>query len=139
MQSPINKLRGEVFRKAYKRANRAIKAGFYLEAIAICDSLASDRLREILRSNVNYKVGDLSVGQCLSHLKDHKIAAFDDDLFVASKDWVQSRNKFMHSMGQLTDFESISWLKRLRIAKSVAGEGLKLVNRLSKESRKHSL
>jgi hypothetical protein len=99
----------------------------------------TDRLREILRSNVNFKVTDITIGQALGHIKTHKVEFFDATLFEECKSWSLNRSNFMHSLGQITGVENITWLQRLSKARSVAEDGVKLVNRLSKEARKHAL
>jgi hypothetical protein len=133
----LNQSKGAVFRLAYKRAQRAIKSGFYLEAIVLAESLIADRLRVIVKSSLQTPVPRPSTGRYASYLVDGKVHQFDDGLWEACKNWNSKRNDHAHTMGQVSDLEQESWRRRLAESKLVAQEGIKLANRCSVEAKKH--
>ena len=60
--------KGEIFKKAYARAKRALSEGFYIEAIAICDSLITDRLRLIMAANSEFEPARAGTGKIANFL-----------------------------------------------------------------------
>lgn len=131
--------KGKLFSLGYARAQRAIKAGFYLEAVSLCDSLIVNRLIAILRSNTDDARLRYSVGQAISEIRKLKIPQFDDDLLEDCESWTKARNRLIHGMAHLPENGSIGWKSRLATAKRTGEIGLDLANRLSTEARKHRL
>lgn len=132
-----NQIQGDLFRLAYKRAKRAIAAGFYLEAVALCESLILNRLEVVLRQSAGVAYDKFSVGKALNGVESHKIPLFDEELFAATKNWVSSRNFLSHHFARVDEDLKLTWRKRLLDARVTAIEGLALANRWSRESRKH--
>ena len=58
----------EIFKKAYAWAKRELSAGFYIEAIAICDSLITDRLRLIMAANSEISPARAGTGKIANFL-----------------------------------------------------------------------
>ena len=134
-----NRNRGTVFALAYKRAQRALAAGFYLETIVICDSLLTDRLRLILLSNHEAAADRATTGSIANFLLSQKVIAFDASLWDDILDWSRMRNTQAHEMGKISGDTLVPWRTRLTQAKKVAEAGFSLVNRVSKEARRHRL
>lgn len=132
-------LKGQIFTKAYKRANRALDSGFYIETIVICDSLITDRLRLILMSNEESMTGKGTTGSIANFLLGKKVPCFDDNLWADLLEWSRMRNKQAHEMGKISGTELVKWRTRISEAKGVAQAGFALVNRVSKEVRHHRL
>lgn len=125
--------------RAYKRAKRAITAGYYLEAVTLCESLILNRLEVVLASSGGIEYSKFSVGKALNTLESHKIPVFDETLLDDSKDWVGVRNSFSHHFAKVDLPEFPSWRTRIAAAGELARSGLELANRWSKESRKHKI
>jgi len=131
--------KGDIFAKAYARARRALSSGFYVEAIAICDSLITDRLRLIMMSNSEIPADRASTGKIANFFISSKIPSFDESLWTDVVDWSRARNRHAHEMGNISGNDLIPWRQRLAQAKKVAEEGFALVNRVSREARKHRI
>lgn len=131
--------RGAIFRSAYKRAQRAIKAGFYLEAIVLCESLLLDRLSVIHLSNLEMDIRRASAGTLANSLRSAKVECFDEGLWQDCLDWTSKRNKHAHHMANISEASPTKWRIRLREARAVAEDGFAIVNRVSIESRKHKI
>lgn len=134
-----NRAKGSVFAQAYKRAQRALSSGFYLEAIIICDSLMTDRLRLVMESNHEVPTDRATTGSIVNFLLGKKVTSFDDNLWNDILQWSRRRNKQAHEMGNISGESLIPWRTRLAEAKLVAQSGFSLVNRVSKESGRHRL
>jgi hypothetical protein len=132
-----NQVQGALFRLAYKRAQRAIEAGFYLEAVALCESLILNRIEVVLRHSAGVEYDKFSVGKALSNVETHKVPVFDKELLAETKIWVKGRNYLSHHFAQVDTELALSWRGRLAMASDSATRGLSLANRWSKESRKH--
>ena len=131
--------KGKIFSKAYRRAKRALDAGFYLETIVLCDSLLTDRLRLILRSNHEVVAARGTTGSIVNFLLSQKVTCFDENLWADILSWSRMRNKQAHEMGAISDDNLVSWHRRLPSARHVAEAGFDLVNRVSGEARHHRL
>lgn len=133
------RVKGEVFAKAYARAQRALAAGFYIEAIAICDSLITDRLRLILTSNSEAPASHASTGKIANFLISQDVPCFDEKLWTDVLDWSRARNRHAHEMGNISGDDLVPWRTRISHANQVAKAGFALVNRVSKEARLHRI
>ena len=134
-----NKERGALFKAAYKRAQRALKAGFYLEAIVLCESLILDRLSLIHVSNLDLDIRRASAGTLANSLKSNRIHSFDANLWDDCLAWTSKRNKHAHHLANISTDETTKWRNRLIEARRAAEAGFALVNRVSVESRKHKI
>lgn len=132
-----NRIQGDLFRLAYNRAKRAIAAGFYLEAVALCESLILNRIEVVLRQSAGVVYDRFSVGKALNGVDSHKVPLFDEELFDETTSWVASRNYLSHHFARVEDDSKLTWRKRLFVARETAIQGLALANRWSRESRKH--
>ena len=132
-----NSVQGELFRRSYKRAKRAVAAGYYLEAVSLCESLILNRLEVGLRASGGLEYARYSVGKALNTFESHKLPAFDVTLIEDSKAWSVQRNQLSHHFTRVDLDNFVTWRGRLSNAKLTALAGLELANRWSKESRKH--
>jgi hypothetical protein len=132
-----NSVQGDLFRRSYKRAKRAVEDGYYLEAVSLCESLILNRLEVVLRASVGLEFPKYSVGKALNTFESHKLPAFDANLIEESKAWSVQRNQLSHHFTRVDLDNFVTWRGRLSSAKLTALTGLELANRWSKESRKH--
>ena len=131
--------KGEIFSLAYRRARRALHEGFYLEAIVLCYSLLTDRLRLILKSNFEIDTRKKTTGSIVHFLIGQKVESFDENLWRDTLEWSRKRNHQAHAMGEISGADLTPWRSRLIEAREVAESGFALVNRVSKEARHHRL
>lgn len=132
-----NSVQGDLFRRSYKRAKRAVEAGYYLEAVSLCESLILNRLEVVLRASEGLEFPKYSVGKALNTFESHKLPSFDATLIEDSKAWSAKRNQLSHHFTRVDLDNFVTWRGRLSRAKLTALAGLELANRWSKESRKH--
>jgi hypothetical protein len=136
----VGRLRYNLYKEAYARITEASKKGFYLEAIAIIESLIADRLESRLTF---LKKGDLSfkalgpliaeIGRRETDEKLKQLVLHDVDM------WRESRNNAMHEMVKIADGEFPTWEGRVRAMGLVASKGLaclRAVDKRFKELRK---
>jgi len=94
------------YKLAHEKIDRAIDAGFPLEAIAICESIITDRLL----SYANHHGGKLDpskaiLGQAITSIRKRvpDLAATDPlgaDLVLQASDWAKSRNHALHAIAK---------------------------------------
>jgi hypothetical protein len=138
----VGPARYHLYREAYAHANQAIKDRYYLEAIAVTESLLADRLESrasfLLGADFSFKtleglirkMLEIEVDRELKNLVSEKVA-----------EWKDSRNRALHEMAKLARGNADSWLERTAALPQIAKEGLKVVrhvDRRLKELRKSS-
>ena len=121
---------------AYKRINRANRMGFYIEAIAIEESLICDRLEAILSRKSIQEVEISTIGKLVIKIRENEILDHDfcDELII----WQKNRSLIIHEMVKVTSEEPPAWSTRMQFAKKVSFEGLQLLNRLSNLEYRYS-
>lgn len=124
----INRLKSELISSAYKRAKRAINAGFFIEAIAIEESLICDRLEAILSRVSKTEVNISTIGKLIVALKPYGVLS--EDLAAELQTWQKYRSQTIHQIVKVTNSESSDWRSRLRFARSTSVEGLQLFQKL---------
>ena len=111
--SPENRLKYENYREQFKRLNKALSAGFNLEAMFIEYAIIEDRTESILRHGGYWdaymkKRGpgrDPTLNSKISYIRgkvesDDKILTryFSDDLLQELLDWKEERNRLIHAL-----------------------------------------
>lgn len=139
MTNNPNKLKGSLITSALNRAERAISAGFYLEALALCDSLITDRIRVIGAHSTSVPVETRGVNDGLVKLGRADISILDTSLIDETRKWGKQRNAAIHGFSKLSEYEGHSWAYRLKLAKIQAECGLGLAKRWLAEARRHRL
>lgn len=124
----VNALKADLISSAFTRAKRAIKTGFYIEAIAIEESLICDRLEAILARVSKTEVKISTIGKLLGHLKPFEV--LPEDLSEDLRLWQQHRSQAIHQIVKVTSTESSDWRKRLKFTKLTAIDGLQLFQEL---------
>lgn len=99
-----NHLKGASFTYAFERINASIKAGFYLEAVTLAESIISDRLLSFVKhhkKSVNVKT---TLHQLIQLAAKHNTISVQTkkgvDLFVSLDVWREERNKCIHSISK---------------------------------------
>lgn len=124
----LGKAKQDLYRFAYLRIQRAIKIGAHIEAIALIESLMSDRLESAISSLTGKQVKASTLGRLIKEFDG--LAEIDSDLKVALYEWNASRAFVVHQMVKLTNDEISSWTERIAFARLTAKEGLVLLAEL---------
>lgn len=110
-----------------------MEKGFYLEAIALMESIITDRFESAL---IFYEFIDPSeafrtMGQCLEKL--HSEGIISDKLYSDLKDWKNGRNRALHEMAKIEEGEQATFDQRYLEQKQIAEKGYVLFNSLKEE------
>ena len=124
----INNAKAILISASYKRVKRAISAGFYIEAIAIEESLICDRLEAMLSRELRRDINISTIGRLLQQLAPMDVIPED---FVAELIvWQRHRSQVIHQIVKVTQTDDINWRKRIAFASQISRDGLVLFNRL---------
>lgn len=123
-----------LYRSAYLRIQRAIKIGAHIEAVALIESIMSDRLESALSLLTHEQVHASTLGILIS--KFDKVSELEPEFRSALYEWNDSRAFVIHQMVKLTNEESSTWLQRIAFARSTAKEGVILLGQLRKVTDK---
>lgn len=134
--SSVGQERYLLYRRARRRVKQAIEAGFYLEAVALLESMISDRIESRTAQLHHQKkekreFGNLSnLAESLSgkNSKEPKEAKAIYKKVVA---WAKFRNKTLHQMVKIAEKNEQGWEDRLAEAKQTAIDGESLLTELS--------
>lgn len=133
----VGRTRGEVYRMALDRANLAYKEGFFLETIALVESLIADRLESIISLFDGQPARFGTVGGAARELKK-RLAAIDgaDDLLLldAVTAWSSDRARWIHEFAKVSAEGDLDWSQRLEDAQRVAEKGLDLLKEVTAEA-----
>ncbi len=133
----MGRQRFELYKNAYDWINYSINEEFYLEAIALIESLIADRLESrltfLLKKNFAFKTLERIISNSKDMETDDKLKA----LVVNNvNNWKDSRNKALHEMVKIEKGTSISWTKRRNLTKKTAKDGLKLLRKIDNSVKK---
>jgi hypothetical protein len=134
-----NVIQGDLIHRALRRASRAAKEGFYLEAIALCDSLMTDRVSKVMFYSLDFPPKFTGINGGLQNLLKHKVVVFDPTLVEETRAWGALRNAAIHGISKFEDFSGDGWRTRLKALKSPASQGVSLSKRWLVEAAKHRL
>ena len=120
----VGKLRFTLYKKAIEQFNSAIEAGFYLEAITICESLITDRLES--------RCGELGQPQAFKNLGVliRKLREIEVDntlrqmIDLDLDNWRRNRNTALHEIVKFEKGEIPNWESRFEASKVYAEEGI---------------
>ena len=126
-------MRYHLYKQAYAQIKRAMEQGFYLEAITLVESLASDRIESRLTF---LKGADFSFKTLGALIQESKRTETDTTLkyLVAQRlsTWRIARNKSLHEMAKLANGDTTNWDDRMRDVKPIAKEGLATLQAIDK-------
>jgi len=127
--------KGELYALAFSRIDMALREQFPLEAIALEESIISDRLRSILskalpsvvKTNRSFEVSSLL------NLIQAYVAPRSDSLWTDTVAWTQKRNQAIHGIvasrsGKDAKIPAANFVSH---AMSVARKGLELARKIS--------
>ena len=125
-----------ILKETISRCNQAIKAGYYLEAITLMESLIADRLE----SRALYLNKKNASFQTLFNL----CGLLNDDEFLSYiipdiREWSQRRNAALHTLAKIDDNNMVSFDQKYSVTKETARQGMQIFRRIDralKQSRR---
>lgn len=131
----IGQHRGDLYRRSLNRAKRALAAGFYIESIALTESLLADRLESCLFLITQQPVTQRTASQAARALQAQP--TFTNQALLADiLDWGTRRNRAVHEFAKINNQDGVtSWHSRLREARQVAEAGLELLTQISRANK----
>lgn len=128
--------RYHLYSMAYSRISEAIDAGFYLEAITLIESIATDRLESRLTFLTKTNCGFQNLGPLIQQIRATETDAnlrtiIDQDLDF----WRVMRNEAVHEMAKLEAGSTSTWEDRIQVLVIVATEGLSVLKNISKQMK----
>ncbi len=123
--------RYRLFKNARARIEISIAAGYYCEAIAIIESVISDRLESRVSHLKGENFGFKNLGPLL---KEAEKLETDQDMRVLVEKidtWRQERNKALHELVKVErDKPQVSWDDRMKAMKQTAIDGYMLLKQI---------
>ncbi len=137
--SQVGKYRENLYKEAYQRIKSAKKHGYWLEIIAICDSIIGDRFESLVAAIKNQVESGRKFRTISQIIENHgpKIVrnGFPQSVIDELVEWVDLRNRFMHEIVKVRDNEISSWEDRIILAKKTAETGIKYSRMIDKITR----
>lgn len=125
--------RNKLLKFCHFRLKEALRDGYYLEAIAITDSIMTDRLESILARSLQANPEFRALGEAIKDVQKLDIDFVDSDLLDLLTKWSWKRNRWLHEMARIPEGESLAVHVRIEKAKETAFEGKQLLARLKRE------
>ena len=124
-------LRYHLFESARQHIEQSIKEGYYCEAIAIIESVITDRLESRISYLKDENVGFQNLGPAIKKLKacetDTKLISILADL----DEWRKKRNSALHELVKIEDGKPmLQWSQRILSLSLSATEGYELLKQL---------
>lgn len=132
----VGKQRYELYRQAIKQFKEAVAAGFYLEAITICESLIADRL-ESRCGELGKPIAFKPLGDLIKRMKQIEV----DDLIrkVVTNDldiWRLKRNTALHEIVKFEKGAIPNWENRVEQYKEYAEAGMEIFRKIDSQLTK---
>jgi hypothetical protein len=120
--------RYDLYSAAWKRIRRCIDDEYFLESIALIESLMCDRLESRLTFLRGIDFSFKTLGQLINEATRIETDAELLNYITSDLDaWRSARNKAAHEMVKIETNEAVSWESRLATNKSVALEGMRVL------------
>lgn len=142
----VGRARYELYRGAHRRLKQALLLGFWIEAIALCESMISDRLESRI-SYLNHHDTEARrhqvLGELVNRLKStEKKRGYTriHALYEKVRLWNIARNRAIHHAVKISDGEEFrTWDDRYSDLEETARLGTILVKQLSNELKRLQL
>lgn len=132
----IGQQRYALYRSAFSRIKEATAAGFHLEAIAIVESLLSDRLESrlgfLLQQDFSFKTLEKLIERSAKVEPDDHLKQLVQQQV---KSWKDQRNWALHEMAKLAEDDPDCWSDRAGALAAVATDGLKILRAVDRRCR----
>jgi len=129
--------RHDLFFQVISRISTSIGNGYFLEAIALLESLIADRLESRLSFvlDKNIGVGFIPISKLIKDIKANesqgKIRSISNDIYS----WTKDRNICIHQVAKIDTNNNKTWGQQMECCKSTAEKGLTLFRKLDKAIR----
>ena len=137
----LGKAKQELYRFAHERVVSSIRKGSPIEAIALLESIMSDRIESAISSITGKPISASSLGSLFKTLD--KLSPAENGLKSLVWEWNESRGLVIHQMVKLTNEYNSTWAARVKFARITAQNGLALLpqlrrytDRIIRENRK---
>ncbi len=124
----VRKIKGELIRSAHIRLKRATKLGFHIEAVAILESLITDRLESLIAISEKNQIDIGNLGP--ANKINYEAGRISEELHLDLKKWAKDRAKVIHEMVKVSNVIDSDWRERMKFARSTSSEGLRLLKKL---------
>ena len=134
--SSVGNQRFDLYRMAHGRIAEAMEKHFYLEAITLIESIATDRLESRLSVLTKTNYGFMNLGPLIVDIRKHEtdsilLAVVDQELDT----WRIMRNEAVHEMAKLAVGDVSTWEDRVQVLVIVAEEGLEVLRKMTNRVR----
>ncbi len=124
-------LRLRLFENARQHIEKSIAEGYHCEAIAIIESVITDRLESRLSYLKQTNIGFRTLGSAISELKGCEEDSVIKAMLCALDNWREKRNSALHELVKIEEGQPIlQWDQRIQSLSSSAGEGYYLLKKL---------
>lgn len=136
--SQVGTARHNVYKGIIDCYHRAMEAGFYIEAIALMESLMSDRMESLLNDTMKTdKFSFKTIGYLANEALNNATIAPNQvivDIIERIREWAKKRNNAIHEMSKLLpDDINSPFSERYASLKEITEDGYKLFRELDKE------
>ena len=133
----VGEERRKLFAQAYGRISESMENGYFLEAITIIESLASDRLESRLSYLKEEDFSFKNLGKLIESAKSEEPDEELKALIVNELDvWRAKRNTSLHEMAKKADGDARTWQERVAEIEQVAKDGLQILREIDKKCTK---
>ena len=124
-------LRYNLFKSAEKHIEKSIQEGYFCEAIAIIESVITDRLESWLSFLKQTNVGFQNLGPAIQSLQGCETDADIIGILSDLDKWRVKRNGALHELVKIEAGKPKSeWIERIQLLSSTATEGYELLKKL---------
>ena len=123
--------RFSLYKEAYARINEVMAKGFFLEAIALEESLIADRLESRISFLTQSDFGFRTLEKLISQVAGKETDGQFKNLVTVDLDpWRVQRNTALHEMAKLADGDTSAWADRMKNAEAAARKGLNVLRKI---------
>ncbi len=124
--------KSQLLKKCHTRLSRALELGFNIEAIALIETLMSDRLESLLSTVDSEPVEIKTLGQHLARVE--RFGVLDQFVIVELRIWNRKRNLAVHELVKIRNSSDTDWNARIKFVREAAREGEQLLKSLKTET-----
>lgn len=125
-----------LLREAYERLARAKRLGSHIEAVAILETLMSDRLEVLESAHSGQPTRVDTLGRLIGRAKN--LGVLPEPLLIGIAAWAKSRNLAVHQLVKITNEDHVDWSARISFIRNISNEGEILLKELKREVSKAS-
>lgn len=137
----VRELRYSMYKQAWDRYNEAYNAKYFIECIAIVESLIADRMESLANEiSSSSKFSYSTLEKLTEYLSGKKQASMLTEGIIQTIGkivvWKDGRNKAIHEMAKLSEDLSETFEQKYGELSQIADKGRELFNELNNEIRK---